>query len=66
MATDRAADLDVALREFAEELGAAAPALLYDELGTFRYSSGKTMTVFTADAPDLDLAGMRSNTFELE
>jgi predicted NUDIX family NTP pyrophosphohydrolase len=60
------ADLDVALREFAEELGVPAPELDYDELGTFRYASGKTVTVFTAAAPDFDPAEIVSNTFELE
>src|SRR4051812_38570712 len=59
-------DLDVALREFAEELGAPAPDLPYLELGTFRYSSGKTVTVFTAEAPDFELTELRSNEFELE
>ena len=56
----------VALREFAEETGVSAPALAYDKLGTFRYSSGKTVTVFAADAPDFELAELQSNTFELE
>jgi predicted NUDIX family NTP pyrophosphohydrolase len=59
-------DLDVALREFAEELGVPAPPLPYVELGTFRYSSGKTVTVFTAEAPDFELTEVHSNTFELE
>lgn len=59
-------DLEVALREFAEELGAPAPGLPYVELGTFRYSSGKTVTVFTAEARDFELAQIRSNEFELE
>jgi predicted NUDIX family NTP pyrophosphohydrolase len=60
------ADLDVARREFAEELGVPAPDLPYLELGTFRYSSGKTVTVFTAEAPGFELAELRSNEFELE
>ena len=59
-------DLDVALREFAEELGVQAPELTYLELGSFRYSSGKTVTVFTADAPDFELTELHSNEFELE
>lgn len=59
-------DPDVALREFAEELGSAAPDLPYVELGTYRYSSGKTVTVFTAEAPDFEPAEVRSTTFELE
>ena len=60
------ADFDVARREFAEELGVPAPELHYLELGTFRYSSGKTVTVFAAKAPDFELAEVRSNTFEVE
>lgn len=59
-------DLAVALREFAEELGSSAPDLPYIELGTFRYSSGKTVTVFTGEAADFELAELRSNEFELE
>jgi predicted NUDIX family NTP pyrophosphohydrolase len=59
-------DLDVALREFAEELGVTAPELAYLELGTFRYSSGKTVRVFTAEAPDFEPAEINSNEFELE
>jgi predicted NUDIX family NTP pyrophosphohydrolase len=59
-------DLDVALREFAEETGLPAPELPYVELGTFRYSSGKTVTVFTAEAPGFEPTELRSNEFELE
>jgi predicted NUDIX family NTP pyrophosphohydrolase len=59
-------DLDVARREFAEELGVPAPELAYVEIGTFRYSSGKTVTVFAAEAPAFELAELRSNEFELE
>ena len=59
-------DLDVALREFAEELGSPAPELPYVELATFRYSSGKTVTVFTAEAPDFEVAELHSNEFEVE
>jgi predicted NUDIX family NTP pyrophosphohydrolase len=59
-------DLEVALREFAEEIGSPAPAIPYVELGTFRYSSGKTVTVFAGDAPDFEPADVVSNTFELE
>jgi len=59
-------DLELALREFAEEVGTPAPELGYELLGTFRYSSGKTVTVFAAEAPDFEVAEVRSNTFELE
>ena len=59
-------DLDVALREFAEELGVPAPDLPYVELGTFRYSSGKTVTVFTATPRTSSSAEVRQQRFELE
>jgi len=58
--------LAVALREFEEELGTPAPDLSYAELGRFRYSSGKTVTVFAAEAPAFEVAELRSNTFALE
>ncbi|MFC5501905.1 NUDIX domain-containing protein [Lysinimonas soli] len=59
-------DLEVARREFEEELGVPAPDLGYDELGTYRYSSGKTVTVFVAEAPAFELPELRSGTFDLE
>jgi predicted NUDIX family NTP pyrophosphohydrolase len=65
-AAEGEADLDVARREFAEELGVPAPDVDYVELGSFRYSSGKTVTVFAAEAPQFEPAEVRSNTFELE
>ncbi len=58
--------LAAARREFAEEMGVAAPALDYVALGEFRYSSGKVVAVFAAAAPDFAPAEIRSNTFELE
>jgi predicted NUDIX family NTP pyrophosphohydrolase len=58
--------LQVARREFAEELGVAAPAGDPVELGTFRYASGKTVTVFALEAPGFEIAELVSNTFELE
>jgi predicted NUDIX family NTP pyrophosphohydrolase len=54
-----------ALREFEEELGIPAPAADYRHLGDFRYSSGKLLTVYTAEA-DLDLSGFQPGTFEVE
>lgn len=60
------ADLDVARREFAEEVGSPPPAVAYLELGTFRYSSGKTVTVFVGEAPAFDPTDVVSNTFEVE
>ena len=60
------AELEVARREFAEEIGSPAPDIEYIELGTFRYASGKTVTVFAGEAPDFDPAEVISNTFEIE
>jgi predicted NUDIX family NTP pyrophosphohydrolase len=59
-------DLEVARREFAEEIGSPAPGVGYVELGTFRYSGGKTVTVFAGEAPGFDPAEVVSNEFELE
>jgi predicted NUDIX family NTP pyrophosphohydrolase len=61
---DGEGDLDAALREFAEEIGAAAPEADYLHLGDFRQSSGKVVTVFAGRADDM--AFVASNTFELE
>lgn len=57
---------DAARREFSEEIGAPVPAGDLEELGVFRYSSGKTVTVFAVDAPAFELAELVSNTFEVE
>ena len=59
-------DLDVAMREFAEEVGSPAPNIEYVELGTFRYSGGKTVTMFAGRAPAFEPAQVVSNEFELE
>ena len=56
---------DAARREFREEIGVEAPDVAYVPLGAFRYSSGKTVTVFAAEA-DLEIERVMSNTFELE
>lgn len=56
--------LDAALREFAEETGHPAPAVTYQQLGDFRYSSGKLITVFAAESDFT--TDIRSNEFELE
>jgi len=58
--------MDAALREFEEETGLPAPALDYVELGTYRYSSGKLLTVFAAQAPDFDPPELTPGTFDLE
>ncbi|MEO5534471.1 MAG: NUDIX domain-containing protein [Pseudolysinimonas sp.] len=57
---------DAARREFVEETGIPAPSLAYRHLGVYRYSSGKLLTVFAAEAPDFDPANIASNTFDLE
>jgi predicted NUDIX family NTP pyrophosphohydrolase len=56
---------DVALREFAEELGSPVPATDFVPLGEVRQGSGKLLTVWAAEG-DLDAATATSNTFELE
>ncbi len=60
------APLAAARREFREELGIDAPDGAYEELGTFAYSSGKRVTVFTADGSGLSLDGLAFGEFELE
>lgn len=57
--------LAAAHREFAEEIGTAAPAASYYRLGDFRQPSGKIITVFTAEAA-FEPERIVSNTFELE
>ena len=63
--TDEEEPLAAALREFAEEVGQPAPEVEYLELGAFRYSSGKLVTVFAGEA-DFDPSDIRSNVFEIE
>jgi predicted NUDIX family NTP pyrophosphohydrolase len=58
--------VDAAQREFAEEVGVAVPDGKRTELGTFRYSSGKLLTVFAVEAPQFELAELVSNTFGVE
>jgi predicted NUDIX family NTP pyrophosphohydrolase len=57
--------LVAAQREFAEEMGAPAPAADYIQLGAFRQPSGKVITVFTAES-DFGPERIVSNTFSLE
>ncbi|WP_223690468.1 NUDIX domain-containing protein [Leifsonia poae] len=54
-----------ARREFGEEVGTPAPEADYRLLGEFRLSSGKSLTVFAAEAA-FDPPDVRSNTFSLE
>lgn len=57
--------LEVARREFHEEIGVAAPDLDYLLLGGFRQASGKTVTVFAARC-DLPVSWVSSNDVERE
>ena len=57
--------MDVARREFAEEMGSPVPATEFLELGELRTSSSKLVTIWAAEG-DLDAAATRSNTFSLE
>jgi predicted NUDIX family NTP pyrophosphohydrolase len=57
--------LAAAKREFAEELGSAAPPVAYRDLGSLTQASGKLVTAWAAEA-DFDAAAAVSNTFELE
>lgn len=57
--------LAAAKREFAEEMGAPPPSADYILLGTFRQSSGKVITAFTAES-DFEPEHIVSNTFSLE
>ncbi len=58
--------LPAAMREFREELGVAASAAEYAELGTFVYASGKRATVFVADGEGFPASGFTFGEFELE
>jgi predicted NUDIX family NTP pyrophosphohydrolase len=59
---------ECALRELAEELGAAAPALTAGsliDLGSVRQKAGKVVHAWAAEG-DFDPAELRSNTFTIE
>jgi predicted NUDIX family NTP pyrophosphohydrolase len=57
--------MDVARREFAEEMGSPVPATEFIELGELRTSSTKLVTIWAAEG-DLDASATRSNTFQME
>jgi predicted NUDIX family NTP pyrophosphohydrolase len=63
--TDDEEPLAAARREFAEEMGSPPPDGEFAPLGTVKQSGGKSVTTFAVEG-DFDLAGFRSNTFELE
>jgi predicted NUDIX family NTP pyrophosphohydrolase len=56
--------IDVARREFEEELGAAAPAGDATPLGEVRQAGGKTVHAWAIPG-DLDVTRISSNTFEM-
>ena len=57
--------LEVARREFEEELGVAPPEGTTAALGEIRQSGGKIVSAWTQEG-DLDVTDVRSNTFEME
>ena len=58
-------ELAAARREFREETGLDAPGGRYVRLADQKQRSGKTVTCWLVEG-NLNLAGFRSNTFELE
>ena len=57
--------LDVARREFEEELGATPPEGGVTSLGSIRQAGGKVVHAWAARG-DLDVAAIKSNTFSME
>jgi predicted NUDIX family NTP pyrophosphohydrolase len=57
--------IDVALREFEEEMGAPPPPGQMLPLGECRQPSGKIITTYAVEG-DHDLSGFHSNTFTME
>lgn len=57
--------LEAARREFLEELGSAPPPAEPVALGEVRQSGAKRVTVWALEG-DFDVAGLASNTFEME
>jgi predicted NUDIX family NTP pyrophosphohydrolase len=62
---DNEVALDVARREFQEELGSPAPDGKIAALGTIRQAGGKTVHAWAVPG-DLDVTHVTSNTFEIE
>lgn len=56
---------EVAVREFGEECGFAAPDVSLSLLGRYRQPSGKVVSVYVGECPD-DLEFVASNTCEIE
>ncbi len=57
--------LAAARREFEEEMGSSPPPGEVLGLGEYRQPGGKLITAYAIEG-DFDLAGFRSNTFDLE
>jgi predicted NUDIX family NTP pyrophosphohydrolase len=57
--------LEVARREFAEELGQGPPPGSPDPLGELRQPSGKRVSAWALEG-DLDVSEVTSNTFQME
>jgi len=57
--------LDVARREFCEEIGSPVPSGDLIDLGEIRQAGGKTVLAWAIEG-DLDASAIVSNTFELE
>ena len=57
--------IDVAGREFAEELGRPAPAGTFTSLGSVQQSGGKIVHAWAIPA-DIDVEHVTSSTFEME
>lgn len=57
--------LTAAKREFGEEIGQQAPDGEYQEIGTVKLKSGKTIYGWALEA-DMDVSTVMSNTFEIE
>jgi predicted NUDIX family NTP pyrophosphohydrolase len=55
-----------ARREFTEEIGVPPPDGPMTELGAFRYSSGKVVTVFALEAATFEIDALNSGTFDVE
>ncbi|HEY4871001.1 MAG TPA: NUDIX domain-containing protein [Candidatus Dormibacteraeota bacterium] len=62
---DNEAGMDVARREFHEELGTAAPTGEATPLGEVRQTKGKVVHAWALPG-DLDVTRITSNTFEIE
>lgn len=57
--------MDVARREFREELGVDAPGGEWKELGTVRQAGGKLVHAWAVES-DIDVTQVRSQTFQGE